>query len=70
MRKRRLRPYPDLRTWRFFAKLNQTEAAAVLGISQQYYSRVERGAGRLSEQKAKDVMERTGVPLEALIDVA
>jgi transcriptional regulator with XRE-family HTH domain len=66
----RPRPYPDLASWREAHGLNQTAAAAMLGISQQQYSRLERGTHSTKGALAKRIMFVTGVPLEVLAGVA
>lgn len=64
------RPYPDLATWRTAKGLNQRQAAEYLGISQTYYSRLERGVQAARGQQAKAIMQKTGVPLEILVGAA
>lgn len=66
------RPYPNLRTWRFFAGLNQTEAAKRFGISQPTWSRLETGERglRSSPELLRRLVHETGVPLETLIGMA
>lgn len=64
------RPYPDLKTWRDAQGMNQREAAKYLGISQTFYSRLERRAQAMSGKQAKDAVAKTGVPLEILVGAA
>lgn len=64
------RSYPDLLTWRNAVHLSQREAAHLLGISQTYYSRLERGTQPATGKRAKGIMEKTGVPLEILVGAA
>lgn len=64
------RSFPDLKTWRTALMFSQSEAAAHLGVSQKTYSRWETGQRFVSGQKAKHLMDRTGVPLEKLAGVA
>lgn len=64
------RTYPDLRAWRKAHGFSQHTAAAFLGISQTYYNRLERRMQTATGQRAKDIIERTGVPLETLVGVA
>jgi transcriptional regulator with XRE-family HTH domain len=67
---RAVRPYPDLATWRAAHGLNTREAAAVLGMSQSLYSRLERRVTYTKGPTAKRLMVTTGVPLEILAGVA
>jgi len=69
-RARAVRPYPNLATWRAAHGLNTREAAAVLGMSQSRYSRLERGVATAMGPVAKRVMVTTGVPIEILAGVA
>lgn len=64
------RPYPDLKTWRDAKKLSQQQAAELLGISQTFYSRLERRMQAAPGKRAKTIMEKTGVPLEVLVGAA
>lgn len=64
------RPYPDLATWRAAKRWSQRRAAEYLGISQTYYSRLERGVQTARGQQAKALMQKTGVPLEILVGAA
>ena len=64
------RPYPDLSTWRAAQGISQSDAAYRLGISQPFYSRLERGLYHLPGKRAKLVMKRTGVSLEVLVGAA
>ncbi len=64
------RSYPDLKTWRAANALGQREAAEQLGISQKSYSRFERGQRFVKGELAKQLMARTGVPLEVLAGVS
>lgn len=61
------RPYPDLKKWRTAQGLNQRDAAGKLGISQTFYSRLERRTQAARGRLAKKIMETTGVPLEILV---
>jgi transcriptional regulator with XRE-family HTH domain len=63
----RKRPYPNLKTWR--GHLTQGAAAAKLGISQNYYSRLERGVQVPRVRLAKQISTVTGVPLETVLGV-
>lgn len=64
------RPYPDLATWRDAKGLSQQEAASLLGISQTFYSRLERRIQSARGKQAKQIMDKTGVPLEVLVGAA
>lgn len=64
------RSYPDLKTWREAIGLNQRDAATLLGISQTYYSRLERGTQPTTGKRAKVIMTKTGVPIEVLVGAA
>lgn len=64
------RPYPDLATWRTAHHLSQQKAAELLGISQTFYSRLERRVQSARGKQAKRIMEQTGVPLEVLVGAA
>ena len=66
----RKRIYPNLSVWRDAERLNQEAAAQRLGISQNYYSRLERRKQFPRRQLAKVISERTGVPLETVLGVA
>lgn len=70
MKKGTQRPYSDLRAWREAHGLSQHEAAKRLRISQSVYSRLERRARACYGEKAKRIMEATGVPLEVLVGAA
>lgn len=65
-----VRPYPDLATWRDAHGLSQHEAADLLGISQTYYGRLERRIQAARGKRAKEIMAKTGVPLEVLVGAA
>ena len=62
--------YPNLLVWRLALNLNQRDAAALLGLTQSTYGRLERGKIRPVGEDAKHIMSRTGVPLEVLVGVA
>lgn len=70
MKRPTTRAYPDLKTWRGAKGFNQREAADFLGISQNFYCRVERGLSAPRGPKAKLITARTGVPLEVLVGAA
>lgn len=67
---KRMRPYPNLKTWRSANTLNQREAARKLGISQGFYSRLETGFQPAHARTAKTISERTGVPIEILLGLS
>lgn len=62
--------YPTLKAWREAANLNQRDAARLLGISQTYYGRLERGVQSARGKKAKAFTQKTGVPVEVLVGAA
>ena len=64
------REFRNLAEWRDELGLNQREAAAVLGISQTTYGRLERGVVTAVRGKAKRIMATTGVPIESLVGVS
>lgn len=64
------RSYPDLATWRAAKGYSQQQAAVLLGISQTFYSRLERRVLSAPGKRAKRIMEQTGVPLEILVGAA
>lgn len=66
----RKRPYPSLKHWRNEHGLAQREAAERLGVSQPYYSRLERQARAPKPPLAKAISEQTGVPLESILGLA
>lgn len=70
MKRTTSRPYPNLATWRAAQNLSQHDAALRLGISQTYYSRLERGIQAARGSVAKRLMAETGVPLEVLVGAA
>lgn len=64
------KPYSSLRAWRQAHGFGQIEAAAVLGISQAYYSKLERHEQSPRRAMAKALTEATGVPLDELMGIA
>lgn len=70
MRTKTIRTYRDLKSWRDAQGFSQEQAAQHLGLSQSTYSRLERGARWCYGEKAKHIMQETGVPLEVLVGVA
>ena len=62
--------YPTLEAWREAANLSQMEAAKLLGISQTYYGRLERGEQVAVREKARNIMAKTGVPVEVLVGLS
>lgn len=66
----RKRIYPSLAKWRDDERLSQEAAAEFLGVSQNYYSRLERGVQFPKRLLAKRISERTGVALEHVLGVA
>lgn len=64
------RTYPNLKTWRSERGISQHEAARLLGISQTYYNRLERGLTVATWGTAKRILQITGVPLETIVGLA
>lgn len=62
--------YHSLAAWRDGERLSQEEAARQLGVSQAYYSRLERQQHYPARVRAKKISEITGVPLESVLGVA
>ena len=62
--------FPNLLVWRLALNINQRDAATILGISQSKYSRLERGVGVAVRDEAKQIIARTGVPIEVLTGAA
>lgn len=63
-------PFQSVAAWRAAHTLNQREAAKVLGVSQAYYSRLERGLRRPVEDDLKRIAITTSVPIEVLVGLA
>jgi predicted transcriptional regulator len=70
MKRQSIPTYPNLKTWRRTLRLNQREAALLLGISQTHYCRLERGVYAPKRDVLKRLMAKTGVPIEVLVGVA
>jgi transcriptional regulator with XRE-family HTH domain len=66
----RTRPYPTLKRWRDAQGINQRDAARLLGITQSEYSKFETGRRTPRPKRAGEIMDKTGVPLEALMGIA
>lgn len=64
------RTYPTLKAWRKAQRIRQNEAAKRLGVSQGYYSRLERQIKFPHAHTAKVITDKTGVPLETLLGIA
>lgn len=64
-----VRPYPSLKAWRDAKDWTQQEAADFLGISQGQYSKLENGRTPRSRD-LRDLMAKTGVPIEVLVGAA
>jgi len=65
-----MRPYPTLKHWRDAQGMNQRDAAKILGMTQSEYSKLEIGRRTPRPKRAAAIMEKTGVPLEALMGIA
>jgi len=66
----KVQPHSSLAAWRADRGLNQRAAAEFLGITQAYYSKLERGTQTPRPPLAKRLRERTGVPLDVLLGIA
>lgn len=66
----RARVYPSLKRWRAAHELTQRQAAAKLGISQSYYTKLELGKRVPRQPHLERILTETGVPLEVLVGVA
>ena len=55
-----------LKTYRRSRHLTQKEVAAVLGISREYYSRLESGKGRPSINLLETICRSTDIAVEAV----
>jgi transcriptional regulator with XRE-family HTH domain len=66
----RQRAYPTLKRWRDANDLTQRQAAAKLGISQSYYTKLELGKRVPRQPHLERILSETGVPLEVLVGVA
>jgi transcriptional regulator with XRE-family HTH domain len=67
---KRQRIYPSLRAWRREQRLTQEAAAEFLGVSQGFYSKLERGAQFPDRLNAKRISDQAGVPLEAVMGLS
>jgi transcriptional regulator with XRE-family HTH domain len=70
MKQTHRRSYPDLKAWREDHGLSQKEAAQILLVSRESYSRYERGARFVKGSLAKRLTITTGVPLEVISGAA
>jgi DNA-binding XRE family transcriptional regulator len=59
--------YPTLFHWRTAARLNQQEAAQILGITQSHYGKIERRAIAARGKLAIRIATKTGVPIETIV---
>jgi len=64
------KPHSSLKAWRRAKGFTQREAADYLGISQAYYSKLERHGQAPRKEIAKELTEKTGVPLDELMGIA
>lgn len=62
--------HADLKAWRDHVGLKQTDAAYLLGISRSQYSKLERGTHTTTAKRARMIVEKTGVPFDALMGAA
>lgn len=65
----RKRIYPNLKAWRDEEGLTQEEAAAVLGVSQGHYSKLEQRQVYASKKLGKLISERARIPLENVLGI-
>jgi transcriptional regulator with XRE-family HTH domain len=70
MGKRNQRAYRSLAEYRQAYNLTQREAAKQFGVSQSAWSKMEAGNRHPRPERAKLLMEHTGVPLEVLMGIA
>lgn len=66
----RVKPHSSLAAWRRAQGYTQRQAADFLGVSQAYYSKLERHDQAPRRDVAKRLTERTGVPLDELLGIA
>lgn len=66
----RVKPHSSLRSWRTTMKFTQRQAADYLGISQSYYSKLEAKAQSPRRTIMRELTEKTGVPVDALMGIA
>jgi transcriptional regulator with XRE-family HTH domain len=60
-----------LRAWRQASGLTQAEAATILGMTQSYYTKLERHVCRYPNlDLAKRIMRRTGITLNELVGLS
>jgi DNA-binding XRE family transcriptional regulator len=57
----------SLKEWRTRCRLNQIDAASILGVTQGYYSKVERQRVAPRRTIARRITKKTGVSLESLM---
>lgn len=62
--------YPNLKAWRRALRINQREAALLLGLSQSHYSKLERRTHATTGPRAKTITAKTGVPVDILVGAA
>lgn len=60
----------NLRAWRSSHRLTQNAAARLLGVTQSYYSKIEKKTCAPRPQIAKRITEKTGVPLASILGIA
>jgi transcriptional regulator with XRE-family HTH domain len=59
-----------LKAWRLSSRLNQAEAAQLLGVSQGFYSKIEAGKGWPHAKLAQKISARVGVPVVTLLGLS
>ena len=68
-KRRRRMSLRGLALWRQAHGFGQREEADYLGISQSYFSKLERYAVAQRRNIAKQLMARTGIPVEELMGI-
>jgi len=63
-------PPQSLEDWRWTARIKQKDAAAKLGVSIGYYSRLERRELYPHRNLAKIISAETGIPIMNLLGLA
>lgn len=69
-RPKRVKAYSSLLSWRQAKGFDQRQAATFLGISQAYYSKLERREQAPRPKMARQLTDRSGVPLDEILGIA
>lgn len=67
---KRVKPSSSLAAWRKEHGMDQRQAAAFLGISQAYYSKLERKEQVPRPKMLRALTDKTGVPVDELMGIA